>query len=99
MGRFRYLVGSRRFKISFPLFAVAAIAAFALTVSAPQPAEAHCDSVDGPVVGAAREALDKGDVKLALAYVKPDAEAELTTVFNQTLAVRKLGGEAQKVGS
>lgn len=97
MKRFSYLVGSRGLKVSLPLLAVAAAAALALTISAPRPAEAHCDSVDGPVVGAAREALDKGDVQPALAYVKPEAEAELTSVFNQTLAVRKLGGEAQKV--
>ena len=64
-------------------------------VGQPTPAEAHCDSVNGPVVLAAQQALDKGDVKLVLPYVKPNAEAELTAAFNQTLDVRKRGPEAR----
>ena len=97
MQRFRYLLASRGIKLSIPLFAAAPLAAVALTISAPQPAQAHCDSVDGPVVGAARQALEKGDVNLVLPYIKPEAEPELTGAFNQTVAVRKLGGQAQQV--
>jgi hypothetical protein len=60
-----------------------------------RPAEAHCDSVSGPVVGAAKLALTKGDVKLVLPYVQPDAEKELTAAFEQAVKVRKQGGAAQ----
>ena len=85
---------SRRFMSALTMGAallVAGIAAF----SQPAPASAHCDSVNGPVVTAARKALDTGEVKWILAYVQPDAEAELTTAFQQTLAVRGTSSEAK----
>jgi hypothetical protein len=62
-----------------------------------QPAQAHCDSVQGPVVGAAQKALDTNNIKLILPYVQEDAEAELLAAFNHTMSVRKLGGEAKKL--
>ncbi|HEX6057065.1 MAG TPA: DUF6448 family protein, partial [Intrasporangium sp.] len=67
-----------------------------LALQAPS-ASAHCDSREGPVVTAAKQALEKGDVKLVLPYVKADQEAELTVAFNQTVAIRKRGAEVQKV--
>lgn len=63
----------------------------------PVPVKAHCDSVNGPVVTAARQALDKQDVKLVLPYVHPEAEAELTAAFSHTLEVRALGSEAREL--
>lgn len=63
----------------------------------PAPAQAHCDSTNGPVVEAARQALAKGDVDLVLPYVKADAEAELTAAFDHARAVRKLGPEASEL--
>src|SRR5512139_3536416 len=63
----------------------------------PQGAEAHCDSVNGPVVGAAKLALTKGDVRLVLPYVQPDAEKELTAAFDQAVKVYKQGGAAQQL--
>ena len=33
---------------------------------------AHCDTLDGPVVTLARQALDRGDVKLILPWVAAD---------------------------
>lgn len=59
------------------------------------PASAHCDALDGPVVQAARTALDKNDVSLVLRWVPPDREADVRTAFTRTLAVRALGGEAR----
>jgi hypothetical protein len=38
----------------------------ALVMAAPGPARAHCDRLDGPVVTAARKALEKADVNLVL---------------------------------
>jgi hypothetical protein len=63
----------------------------------PVPAKAHCDSMNGPVVEAARKALAKGDVTLILPYVQEDAEAELTAAFEHTLEVRALGPEAREL--
>jgi hypothetical protein len=48
----------------------------------------HCDSLDGPVVVAARKALEEGKVELVLPYVLADGEAEVTDVFEQTMAIR-----------
>ncbi len=58
-------------------------------------AQAHCDSRQGPVATAARNALESGDISLILPYVQADAEAELTAAFERALAVRSLGGDAQ----
>jgi hypothetical protein len=64
-------------------------------IAFPLAAEAHCDSVDGPVAGAAVKALESGDVNLVLPYAPASAEAELTEAFRQTLTVRAAGGEAK----
>jgi hypothetical protein len=76
---------------------VVALAAGLIVGLRPAPASAHCDSTSGPVVGAARESLATGDPTAVLAYVQPGAEAELTAAFQQTLEVRKLGGQAQEL--
>lgn len=77
------------------LTALALAVAVVAALARPAPASAHCDSTSGPVVGAAREALDSRDVRPVLAYVKPDAEAELSAAFRQSLEVRQAGGSAQ----
>lgn len=48
----------------------------------------HCDSMDGPVVTAAREALERHDVRLILPFVKASGEAEVNTAFERTLGAR-----------
>jgi uncharacterized protein DUF6448 len=59
------------------------------------PAFAHCDTLDGPVVAAARKALDSGNVNLVLVWVQKKDEAEITNQFHKTVAVRKGGGPAK----
>jgi hypothetical protein len=76
--------------------APAAALAAALLVSAPR-AEAHCDSLTGPVVVDARSALAKGDVAPVLKWISAPQEAEVREAFRRTLAVRKLGPDAQEV--
>ena len=75
-------------------FLTAAGAAF---VFASGPAAAHCDTLDGPVVSAARKALDAGKVELVLVWVRADDEAQLRTAFERARAVRKAGGEAKEL--
>lgn len=58
---------------------------------------AHCDGLDGPVVGAARDALAKGDVNLVLIWVRSGDEAEIRRAFDRTSNVRKLGPQAQEL--
>jgi hypothetical protein len=57
--------------------------------------DAHCDTLDGPVVADARLALARGDVTPVLKWVKPDDEAAIREAFGQAMAVRPLGTEAQ----
>lgn len=68
-----------------------------LSLAMPRPAQAHCDSEQGPVAGAAHQALEKGNVKLILPYVPPDSETELVAAFKQALQVRKAGGDAKEL--
>jgi hypothetical protein len=53
--------------------------------------------MDGPVVKAARAALDRGNVNLILAYVPASAEDELRRAFERTMRVRTLGPQAKDV--
>jgi hypothetical protein len=57
----------------------------------------HCDSLDGPVVTAARRALDAGNVDVVLPFVPEQGEAEVKDVFQRTLRVRALDDEAREV--
>lgn len=57
--------------------------------------QAHCDTLDGPVVSAARQALDSGNVNLVLVWVQKNDAAEIHSAFQRAANVRKLGGEAK----
>ena len=56
---------------------------------------AHCDTMDGPVVKAARKALETGRVELVAVWVQKSDEAEVGKAFEKTRAVRKLSGPAR----
>ncbi len=62
---------------------------------APATASAHCDALDGPVVKAARAALEARNVTTVLAWVPAEREADVRDAFNRTLQVRGFGPEAQ----
>lgn len=57
----------------------------------------HCDTMDGPVVTAAREALEKNNVNLILPWAPEVAESEIKDAFKKTIAARRLGNEAKAV--
>jgi hypothetical protein len=63
----------------------------------PPGAFGHCDGLDGPVVKAARQALETGNVNLILIWVQKQDEAAIKDVFQKTMAVRKLGPEAREM--
>lgn len=93
---------SRRYIVRGSLTLVVMAAAMVLIAGAgvllrAEPADAHCDSVNGPVVGAARLALERNDVRLVLPYVKPDGESELTAAFRHTMEARMAGPAAAEV--
>jgi hypothetical protein len=58
---------------------------------------AHCDTLDGPVIQAAKLALEKGDITPVLKWVKKPQEAELREAFKKTLDVRTKGPEAKEL--
>jgi len=62
-----------------------------------QPAQAHCDTLDGPVVATARVALDASDVAPLLKWVRPEDEGEIKGAFQRTLAVRSKGAAAKEL--
>jgi hypothetical protein len=60
-------------------------------------AAAHCDGLDGPVVKAARKALEKGNVNLVLIWVQERDESEIRQAFERGLVVRELGEDAREL--
>jgi hypothetical protein len=63
----------------------------------PAIADAHCDTMDGPVVAAAAAALRAGDIVPVLAWIKPEHENDVRSAFLKTIEVRKQGGLAKEV--
>lgn len=76
---------------------VAFVFVFSALLITPGAAVAHCDGMDGPVVKAAHEALETGDVNLVLIWVQKNDEPEIRKSFETTLAVRKLGADAREL--
>ena len=72
-------------------------ALLALACVVPVQAHAHCDTLDGPVVQAARAALDTNDPTPVLIWVRASDEAAVKHAFEQTRAVRGLGPEAKQL--
>ena len=58
-------------------------------------ARAHCDTLEGPVVGDAKVALQKGDVTPVLKWVRKADEEEIRGAFRKALLVRDKGTEAR----
>ncbi len=73
------------------------VIALALLSLASGAALAHCDTLDGPVVAAARVALEKGDVTPVLKWVQAQDEAEIRSAFTRALAVRRQSPEAREL--
>ncbi len=76
-------------------FAAAALAVLVLGTAGS--ALAHCDTLDGPVVKLARQALDKGDVKIVLPWVAAAKEGEIRKAFDLAVAVRGKGEKEKEL--
>ena len=57
----------------------------------------HCDTRDGPVVTAAKKAIETGNVNLVLIWVPEEAEGEVKKAFARVIRARKAGKEVQGV--
>ena len=62
----------------------------------PQLAMAHCDTMDGPVVTAAKLALKTNNVTPVLKWVPRADEGQVRAAFERTLKVRVLSPEARE---
>ena len=86
----------RRLDVPFaPIRIVLVLLGAALVI--PSAARAHCDAIDGPLVAAAVEALQRGEVTPALRWVGPEDEQAIRDVFATVKAVRALGPEAREL--
>ena len=74
-----------------------AVLSLAAALAWAAPAQAHCDTLDGPVVAAARKALDTGNANLVLVWVQKNDEAEIRNALQKARNVRKAGGEAKEL--
>jgi len=76
------------------LLSLALVMIFAImSVIDATPALAHCDGLDGPVVNAARIALQTGDLNRVLIWVRPEDIGEIRRAFNETLVRIHRAGE------
>lgn len=66
-------------------------------VVASKPASAHCDGLDGPVVNAARKALETNNVNLVLAWVQNDDDAYIRKAFEKTVKLRAISPETKEL--
>lgn len=74
-----------------------AISFIAILFLMPALSFAHCDTMDGPVVKAAQQALKTRNVNFILIWVQKPDDAEVKKAFKQVLAVRRLNREAREL--
>jgi Family of unknown function (DUF6448) len=61
----------------------------------PTIAAAHCDTMDGPVIAAAKVALNTGDIRPVLKWIGKKDEPDIQAAFARALTVRAQGPEAK----
>jgi len=76
---------------------IVAAAVIIVVLSMAGRALAHCDTLDGPVISQARQALEKGDVKIVLPWVAADKEKEIREAFDLSVAVRGKGPKEKEL--
>ena len=73
------------------------IVAVLVLMVAPPTALAHCDTMDGPVVKAAQQAVRTRNINFVLIWVQQKDEVEVRQAFQQTIIVRRLSREAREL--
>ncbi len=58
---------------------------------------AHCDTMDGPIIKNAQEALETGKIDLVLMWIQKDDEEELKHAFEKAREVRTLNPAAREL--
>lgn len=62
----------------------------------PSQASAHCDTLDGPVVTAARKAMETDNANYILIWVKPENEDEIRKALKRAKAKKKAAKTKEK---
>jgi hypothetical protein len=57
----------------------------------------HCDTLDGPLVTLAKQALEEKNVNLVLPWIRAEDESEIRHAFDHAQAVRDLGPKARSL--
>lgn len=70
---------------------------FMFVIATSKPASAHCDGLDGPVVLAAKKALETNNVNLVLVWVQKDDDAYIRKAFEKTINLRAINSEAKEL--
>lgn len=83
-------------KKQFNLVLISSFLVFSLIIFC-QEVSAHCDALDGPVVKAAKKALETENVNLVLIWIKKEFDDEIRSSFQKALTVRKLSPEAKEM--
>lgn len=83
--------------MTLALTILAFVATLAAVLLKPVRASAHCDTMDGPTAHDGLQALETGQLALALKWIGPSGEQELREVFEQARAARDLGPAAREV--
>lgn len=76
---------------------VSALFVMALLLVSAQPAKAHCDSYDGPVIKDAVKALQTNKVELVLKWVTQEQEKEIIGLFNKTYSLQNKDKEIYSI--
>jgi hypothetical protein len=84
-------------KVSYLAMALLSLIYLGMWIFTPRMAAAHCDTLDGPVVIAAKTALQKGEVTPVLKWVKKEDEEEIREAFDKTVTVRTKGPAAKEL--
>lgn len=58
---------------------------------------AHCDTMDGPLIKDAMQAIGQNNVNYVLKWVSSENETEIKNVFNLMMKVRELSPEAKDI--
>jgi hypothetical protein len=84
-------------KIPKMSLAILFVVVIGLLVHIPGNTRAHCDTMSGPVIAAARQALDTGNVNLVLIWVQPKDEGSIREQFEKARTGRQMGKKAKEV--
>lgn len=67
------------------------------SIIAVQPAEAHCDSYDGPVLKDAARALESNNVELIKKWISAEDEGQVVALFHKTYSLKNEDPEVYEI--